>query len=169
MNEQKQREIFDRWLSEHKGILFKITRANAFTPRDQEDLFQEISLKVWQSIPDFRGESKASTWIYRVALFAASVWVRQEKKQPPTSDLEGVRHVLFRPAEHFDERLDWLYARIADLEPIDRSVCLLMLEGFSYREMAEMLGISESNVGVKIHRIKKYLVRKSKELDHHGV
>jgi len=169
VNAREQKRIFDDWLSRHKGILFKIVRANAFTPHDQEDLFQEISLKLWQSIPDFRGESKASTWIYRVALFAASTWVRSERKQPDASSLADVDHALTMAAEPRDERLEWLYAQIGLLEPIDRSLCLLLLEGFSYREMAEMLGISESNVGVKIHRIKRHLVRKSQEKEQYGV
>ena len=169
MNETTQKQIFADWLQQHKGILFKIVRANAFTPHDQDDLFQEISLQLWQSIPDFRGESKASTWIYRVALFAASTWVRKEKKQPPTQPLANVEHLLTMPAQPRNERLEWLYAQIAQLEPIDRSVCLLLLDGFSYREMADLLGISESNVGVKIHRIKRHLVRQSQEKIHHGV
>jgi len=138
MQEQEQKQIFDNWLSQHKGILFKIVRAYAFNAHDQDDLFQEIALQLWRSIPEFRGEAKASTWIYRVALYTASAWTRHP-------------------------RVDWLYEQIAQLDPIDRSVCLLMLEGFSYKEMAEMLGISESNVGVKIHRIKQRLVRQSSE------
>lgn len=68
-----------------------------------------------------------------------------------------------------DERSDWLYGQIGQLEPIDRSVCLLLLDGFSYREMAELLGISESNVGVKVHRIKQHLIRESKEVEGHGL
>jgi RNA polymerase sigma-70 factor (ECF subfamily) len=66
-------------------------------------------------------------------------------------------------------RVDWLYEQIAQFEPIDRSICLLMFDGFSYKEMAEMLGISESNVGVKIHRIKQRLVGQSREEVQHGV
>jgi RNA polymerase sigma-70 factor (ECF subfamily) len=68
-----------------------------------------------------------------------------------------------------NDRLDWLYEQIAQLNPIDRSVCLLMLDGFSYKEIADLLGISESNVGVKIHRVKQHLVRESQEKIHHGV
>ncbi len=59
MDERTQKQIFDDWLSQHKGILFKIVRAYAFNPNDQEDLFQEISLQLWRSIPEFRGESEA--------------------------------------------------------------------------------------------------------------
>ncbi len=163
MDHEKQKQILDDWLNNHRGILFKIIRAFAFTPHDQEDLFQELSLQLWRSIPDFRGESKASTWIYRVSLYTATVWARNERKLPETRPLDVVAHALSIKYPEKDERVQWLYAQIARLDPIDRSVCLLLLEGFSYKEMAEMLGISESNVGVKIHRIKKHLLRKSQE------
>jgi RNA polymerase sigma-70 factor (ECF subfamily) len=169
MRESEQRQIFDDWLSQHKGIMFKIVRAYAFMPHDQDDLFQEIALQMWKSIPDFRGESKASTWIYRVALFTASSWVRQEKKQPPTQALADVEHTLTMTPQPPNERLDWLYGQIAQLEPIDRSVCLLLLDGYSYKEIAALTGISESNVGVKIHRIKKHLLRESQEVKQDGI
>ena len=160
----EQKRIFDRWLNEHKGIFFKIVRAYAFTPDDQDDLFQEISLQVWKSIPDFRGESKASTWIYRVALYSAYVWVRSEKKRPKTTPLLNVERTLVMKDQVEDGRITWLYNQIGQLEPIDRSVCLLMLDGYKYREIADLLGISESSVGVKIHRIKKLLFQKSQEM-----
>ncbi len=153
----------------NKGILFKILRAYAFTAHDQDDLFQEMSLQLWQSIPGFWGEAKASTWIYRVALYAAFAWVRKEEKRPFTQPLASVEQTLIITAEPSDERLNWLTEQIAQLDPIDRSVCLLLLDGFSYKEIAAMLGISQSNVGVKIHRIKQYLIRKSKETIQNGV
>lgn len=164
MDEIEQKRIFDNWLREHKGILFKIVRAYAFTAEDQDDLFQEISLQLWKSIPDFRGESKASTWIYRVALYSAYVWVRSEKKRPETRPLAEVERTLVAKERVADGRINWLYEQLAQLDPLDRSVCLLMLEGFKYREIADMLGISESNVAVKIHRVKEHLSLKSREL-----
>lgn len=169
MHELEQKQIFDDWLHQHKGILFKIVRAYAFNAHDRDDLFQEIALQLWRSIPEFRGESKASTWIYRVALYAASAWTRREQRQPPTKPLDTVAQTLTMTAQPSDPRVDWLYEQIAQFEPIDRSICLLMLDGFSYKEMAEMLGISESNVGVKMHRIKRRLVGQSpKEVQHGG-
>lgn len=169
MTEQEQRQIFDDWLNQHRGIFFKIIRAYAFTPDDQEDLFQEVSLQVWKSIPDFRGESKPSTWIYRVALFTASTWVRQEKKEPDKRPLADVEHILTMKQAPQNDQVTWLYEQISQLDPIDRSICLLMLDGYSYKEIANILGISGSNVGVKIHRIKQQLIRKSQEISHHGV
>ena len=169
MHEREQKQIFDNWLQRHKGILFKIVRAYAFNAADQDDLFQEIALQVWRSIPDFRGEAKASTWIYRVALYAASAWTRREQRQPPTKPWDAVAQTLTMTVQPSDPRVDWLYEQIAQFDPIDRSLCLLMLDGFSYKEIAELLGIAESNVGVKLHRIKRRLVGQApKEVQHGG-
>ncbi|KAA3664422.1 MAG: RNA polymerase sigma factor [Chloroflexi bacterium] len=164
MTESEQKQIFDEWLHEHKGIFFKVVRAYAFNQHDQDDLFQEIALQVWKSIPDFRGESKPSTWIYRVAFYVTSTWVRGEKKRPLTHPLTDTSQTLITTNQQHDDRLEWLYEQIAQLDPIDRSVCLLMLDGYSYKEIAALIGISQSNVGVKIHRIKQHLVNKSREI-----
>ncbi len=162
MDEKEQTRIFDRWLEAHKGLLFKVVRAYAVTPPDQEDLFQEIAIQVWNSIPNFRQDSAETTWIYRVALYCALAWSRKEKKHSEKKQsLNGIEHTLLASSETKDHRLDWLYEQIRQLDEIDRSLTLLLLDGFSYREMAATLGISESNVGVKINRIKKYLSTKT--------
>lgn len=163
MTENEQRQILSEWLHTHKGILFKIVRAYAFTQHDQDDLFQEMSLALWKSIPEFRGESKPSTWIYRVCLFTATVWARQEKKQPKTQTISTVDQILTQNDIIQDERIDWLYEQIGQLDPLDRSICLLMLEGYSYKEIAQIVGVSDSNVGVKIHRIKRELQTRSQD------
>jgi len=169
MTDQKQQAIFDEWLHQHKGIFFKIIRSYAFTADDQDDLFQEICFQVWRSIPDFRGEAKPSTWIYRIGLFSATTWVRKEKKRPETQSLTTVAHALHIQDTPRDERLDWLYQQIAKLEPADRSICLLLLEGYSYKEIASITGLSSSHVGVKVHRIKRHLTQQSREKFDHGL
>ena len=161
MNNIEQQTILDEWLEKHKGLLFKITRAYAFNDDDRDDLFQEIIIQVWRSIPGFREESSATTWLYRIALNTAIKWTRNEKKHKEgRQSLEFMTLVPHENPAQADERLAWLYEEIAHLNEIDRSVSLLLLEGFSYREMAEIMGISESLVGVKINRIKKYLITK---------
>lgn len=170
MQEQEHQRIFDEWLETHKGLFFKVVRAYAFTPEDQDDLFQEIALQVWHSVPNFRGESKVSTWIYRVALYAAMAWAKREKRDDDQKrPLSSVEHTLTVQAPIRDERLVWLYEQIAQLNEIDRSLTLLLLDGYSYQEMADILGITTSHVGVKINRIKTHLTRKSQEAMHHGV
>ncbi|GJM43073.1 MAG: DNA-directed RNA polymerase sigma-70 factor [Ardenticatenaceae bacterium] len=170
MREQEQKRIFDEWLDTHKGLFFKVVRAYAFTPQDQEDLFQEIALQVWDSVPNFRNESSVPTWIYRVALYTAMSWARREiKHDDGKRPLSTIAHTLIAIPTQQDERLIWLYDQIAQLNEIDRSLTLLLLDGYSYKEMATILGISVSNVGVKINRIKKHLTRKSKEGVKNGV
>ncbi len=170
MTKSEQNHIFETWLGQHKSLLFKVVRAYAVTAMDQDDLFQEISIQVWHSIPTFKQQSSNITWMYRIALNTAIKWVSKERKHTvPKETLDNVHAILQDTIIQVDERLTWLYEEIHKLDEIDRSLTLLLLDGFSYKEMAAMLGISESNVGVKISRIKKQLITKSKQQDYHGI
>ncbi len=166
----EHKSVFDSWLNLHKGVLFKVARAYAFTRQDQEDLFQELATQVWLSIPGFNGDSAPSTWIYRVALNTAISWSRKELRHRNKSDsLDGTDTVLELANSERDPRLEWLYEQIAQLGEIDRSVALLLLDGFSYQEIADALGMSETNVGVRIHRIKAHLTRESNKESRHAI
>jgi RNA polymerase sigma-70 factor, ECF subfamily len=169
VTESEQKRIFEGWLASHKGLLFKVVRAYAFTPMDAEDLFQEIAVQVWRSIPLFRQESAVTTWIYRIAINTALKWTGRERKRARSEPIDDSPHILQEINEPEDERLAWLYAAIHELDAIDRSITLLLLDGLSYKEMAIIMGISESNVGVKINRIKKQLINQSKKIIHHGI
>jgi RNA polymerase sigma-70 factor (ECF subfamily) len=161
--------IFGEWLAAHKGILFKVVHAHADTHADREDLFQEIVVQVWRSVDAFRGESSVVTWIYRVAMNTAIAWNRREARhQRGKQPLEAAAGVLSASSPGSrDPRVEWLYRQIAELTEVDRAITLLMLDGFSYREMADIVGISESYVGVKINRIKSALAaRLAKEQGH---
>jgi len=162
MDDQAQRLMFEEWLARHRGLMFKVVRAYAFTAHDRDDLFQEIVTQVWHSIPQFRGGSAVTTWLYRVALNTALAWVRKERRnRGRLQAFDGTEFFLASPARPADPRLEWLYDQIARLDHVDRSLTLLLLDGFSYREMAETLGISESNVGVKLNRIKAHIIKQS--------
>jgi RNA polymerase sigma-70 factor (ECF subfamily) len=170
MTERKQKIIFENWLQEHKALLFKVIRAYAFSEADRDDLFQEICIQVWRSVPNFRKESAVTTWLYRISLNTAIKWNRDEQKhQEGRQSFENMEHLLQKNKQQRDDRIDWLYEEIGKLDKIDRSLTLLMLDGFSYREMSGILGISESNVGVKIHRIKKHLIEKSEKFELNGI
>jgi RNA polymerase sigma-70 factor (ECF subfamily) len=169
VTEKEQLHILEAWLGEHKGLLFKVVRAYTGTMMDQDDLFQEIIIQVWHSIPAFREECSVTTWLYRISLNTAIKWTSKERRHSRAETLEGVQHVLQENKVAVDERLEWLYQEIHQLDEIDRSITLLLLEGFSYKEMAAILGITESNVGVKINRIKKQLISKSKNKYCHGI
>jgi RNA polymerase sigma-70 factor, ECF subfamily len=163
VTEKEQKSIFEEWIGKHKGLFFKIIRAYAFKAADQDDLFQEITIQVWRSIPSFRQESAVTTWLYRISLNTAIKWTAKERKRQ-IETLENIQYHLIEDTAKIDERLAWLYEEIHNLNKIDRSITLLLLDGFSYKEMANILGITESNVGVKINRIKKQLTSKSKKL-----
>jgi RNA polymerase sigma-70 factor (ECF subfamily) len=158
--------IFDDWLAGHKGILFKVVHAYAFEHADRQDLFQEIAFQVWRSVDAFRGDSSVPTWIYRVALNTAIAWSRKEQKhrrgKQPFEVMEGL--LTTASSDGRDPRVEWLYHQIGQLKDVDRSVALLLLDGFSYREIAAVVGITESNVGVKINRIKSVLAGKAAEV-----
>lgn len=177
MKEFEQEQVFKEWLADHKGLLFRVVHAYAFTAEDKDDLFQEICLQAWNSIPNFRQQSGVSTWLYRIALNTAIKWSKRLRKHEAGRQPIGEVAHLLRVTDHpVDERLAWLYEEIAHLGEIDRSLTLLLLDGFSYKEMSAMLGISESHVGVKLHRIKQMLVEKAAERfaspgkeAHHGI
>ena len=156
--------IFNDWLAGHKGILFKVVHAYAFEHADRQDLFQEIVFQVWRSVDTFRGESSVPTWMYRVALNTAIAWTRKEDRhQRGKQPLAVVEGLLTTSSDAHDPRVEWLYRQIAELKDVDRSVALLMLDGFSYKDIASIVGITESNVGVKISRIKSALTGKRAE------
>lgn len=166
MTEKEQNQIFDEWIGSHRALLYKVIRSYAFTEEDRDDLFQEISVQIWRSVPNFKQNSAVSTWLYRVSLNTAIKWSQKSKKHDHGhQELDHAHHLIASSAEP-DDRLEWLYAKIAKLDKIDRSLTLLMLDGFSYKEMSGIVGISESYVGVKINRIKKVLTEQSK---HYGI
>ncbi len=169
MLDGERNQIFEGWIGTHKAILFKVARAYGSSHADREDLFQEIALQVWHSVDAFRGDAAVTTWIYRVALNTAMAWTRKERKHGTgRQDLEVAGGLLAEPATR-DPRLEWIYARIAELDEVNRSLALLMLDGFSYRDMSQILGLSESNVGVKINRIKAALAAQLAKEEHDGL
>jgi len=155
-------------MRDHSAILHHVVNGFA-AGEDRNDLLQEVLLAVWKSIPAFRDQAKASTYLYRVSHNAALLWTRTQKNYRRRIEAFGAAapdESATGPDPATDERLAQLYAAIRLLKPVDRSLILLSLDGLSYREMAEVLGLSESNVGVKINRIKTQLTQTLKG-NHH--
>jgi len=155
--------LFQRWLEEHRGIVIKVTRSFTTTPADAEDLQQELMLQLWLSLPAFRGQAKPSTWIYRVCLNTALTWrrgtMRREKRLEPGVDLTRVPTDAASPAERAGEQelLEKLYGAIYVLPASQRALVLLSLDGLAYREITEITGLNESQVGVALSRARKRL------------
>jgi RNA polymerase sigma-70 factor (ECF subfamily) len=169
MLDAERNRVFESWIDAHKAILFKVARVYAATPSDREDLFQEIALQVWHSVEAYRGDCAATTWIYRVALNTALAWRRKERKHGHgRQDIEAATALLIAPSGR-DPRLEWIYEQIAELDEANRSLALLMLDGFSYREISQILGLGESNVGMRINRIKTALTAQLAKEEHDGL
>lgn len=166
MTEKERLTILENWISQYKGIIFKVVKAFAVQGPDEDDLFQEIIIQTWHSIPGFKQQCSDATWLYRIALNTATKWTKKEKKLHRPESLDTVSHLLAESGQQTDERLSWLYGQIQQLDRIDRSVILLLLDGFSYKEIAGILGISDSNVGVKINRVKKQLTENAQLYNH---
>jgi RNA polymerase sigma factor (sigma-70 family) len=168
MDTAEQQQHFADWMREHSAILHHVVNGFA-AGDDRKDLLQEVLLAVWKSIPAFRQQAKPATYLYRVSHNAALLWIRTEKNYRRRVEKFGTEPPGEMTADadpQTDERLAKIYAAIRQLKPLDRSLMLLSLDGLSYREMAEVLGISESNVGAKLNRIKNQLTQTLKGTDH---
>ena len=163
MLDQQQEIIFRGWLEQHRGTVLKVARAYTQSHDECQDLAQEILLQVWRSLPQFEGRSQASTWSYRVALNTALAWRRREHRRrvrrQPVFDLDQAAAAGPAGSEQAAQRetLEQLYAAIRQLPEADAALVLLYLDDLSYRQMAQVLGISENHVGVKLNRAKKAL------------
>jgi RNA polymerase sigma-70 factor (ECF subfamily) len=161
--DEAQKSLFMNWLAEHGSSVMKVARAYTLTSDDCQDLAQEILLQAWRSLPSFEGKASPATWFYRVALHTAMNWHRKDKprrtRQQPLLDVEVLAAGAADSAEQAQQRdiVEQLYQAIHQLPKADAALVLLYLDELSYREMAEVLGISESNVGVKLNRAKKAL------------
>ena len=171
MQIDKQEKIFKRWLNEYEKLVFKVVKTYAELPQDKDDLFQEILIQLWSSVPNFQGEAKETTWIYRVALNTALVWKSSEKIKNKRFRIEFLDiQRLSQSKGDSDEIsqsqqvLDKVYDSIRKLSKSESSIILLYLDGLSYDEISNVLGISISNVGVRLTRVKKKLAQLLKGL-----
>jgi len=149
----RQDILFGEWMKAHLGVLNRIARAFA-EPADQHDLLQELMLAVWKAVPSFRGDSAPVTFIYRVAHNRAVTWKRREGgRRRRDADAHGTWELSQSTAGDPDAALlDRLYAAIRQLAPLDRSLMLLALDGVPHRDIGALHGLSETNIGVRLHR-----------------
>ena len=164
--------LFMSWLNEHGGAVLKVARAYTLTTEDCQDLVQEILLQVWRSLPQFQGRASVSTWFYRVALNTALDWHRKKHRrrvrQQSIFEVDDLSVDGLDCAQQTVQReiVERLYSAIRQLPKTDAALVLLYLDDLSYRQIAGVLGISESNVGVKLNRAKKALGELMKEVSH---
>ena len=154
MSEVQKR--FQTLIENHKGILYKVCNAYCRNREDREDLAQEITVQLWRSFSTFDDRYRFSTWMYRIALNVAISFYRRESTRARYVLSDGERLLeAAAPEAHQSEELELLYRFIEKLDPLNRALVLLYLDGNSYREIADVLGISETNVATRISRLKR--------------
>ncbi len=145
-------------INANKGIIHKVSKMYMDTAEDQEDLFQEIVLQLWKAYPSFKGNSKFSTWMYRVALNTAIVFFKKEhKKVEKTTLTENIDVAETDESQDKEEKLVYLYKAVQELNSIEKALIFLFLENQSHKEIAQNLGITEINARVKLNRTKEKL------------
>jgi RNA polymerase sigma-70 factor (ECF subfamily) len=161
--------LFRQVLSEHGGIVARVSRAYSANVDDRQDLAQDILLHVWRSLPDFAGRSKLSTWVYRVALNTAIRWQEREHRRQQHHKASLFPNAVLATGPDGPDRMaqselvERLSTAIRSLPTTDSALVLLHLEGLPHAEIADVLGISAVHVGVKLHRAKAALAAQLQE------
>ena len=146
-------DFFKAYVEENMALIMHICRAYSKDEESLKDLVQEVTLQLWRSHKSFKGNSQLSTWVYRVTLNVCLSHAKKIKKKPETVSLDWGASI--REEDDVEkEQIERLYRGIRRLEESDRAIILLYLEDKSYKEMSEILGITVSNVGVKVNRLK---------------
>lgn len=153
-----KKEKFIAAIKENEGFIYKLASAYTNNTDDKHDLVQEILYQLWKSFETFNGKSKLSTWIYRVALNVAIYQLRKSKKNVLTVPIdEQVLNYHENISNEYEERWKLFRQQIEKLNLLDKGIVMLYLDDKSYAEIAEIVGISKSNVGTKLLRIKERL------------
>lgn len=150
---------FVELLEKHQNIVHKVCRLYTNNYDAHNDLFQEITIQLWKAFPKFRGDSKFTTWMYRVGLNTAITLYRKSKRRIKTQEFDAVQFKI--SAVDYDsteeEQLKLMYQAVHQLNDIEKALVFLYLEDKDYREISDTLGISEVNARVKMNRVKKKL------------
>jgi RNA polymerase sigma factor (sigma-70 family) len=167
MNEKEREHKFRVIIERHKGILFKVARMYCRYDDERQDLVQEIRIQVWKSFDKYNDNFKLSTWLYRISLNVAISYYRKnanqkEKTIPLNEQIVSEDEIEIGEKK---EQLNLLEKFIDELNDIDKALMLLYLEEKSHDEISDILGISRSNVGTKIGRIKEKLKKRFSEIN----
>ena len=151
---------FVNTVTQHKGNIYTVCYMFSKDQDEINDLYQEVLINLWQGFKDFRGESKVSTWIYRVSLNTCMMMDRKKRRRPDSVPL-SININLFEDTDEDTKQIAQLYKRINLLQKFDKAIVLLWLESLSYEEIGDVLGISAKNVSVRLVRIKEQLKKMS--------
>ena len=149
-------EAFTTIIEENEKLIYKIARLYTNNTQDQDDLFQEIVIQIWKAFKKFKNHSKVSTWVYRIAMNTAITGLRKRKQYISVIPIDrtALNYSEIQSDEQKD-KLDFLYQCIKELNELDKGIILLYLENKSYSEIADAIGLSETNVGTRMSRIRQ--------------
>jgi len=155
-------------MEQNKGMLFKICKIYQDDPRDRDDLLQEITLQLWMVFESFRGDSKLSSWMYRVALNTAIIFFKKQKRRPDNEQLPyGFDRVQEANAgDEKEEQLAIFYKAVKQLDKVEKALIFLYMENRPYDEMAASLGITQVNLRVRLNRVKNKLKENIKKMNY---
>lgn len=145
---------FIQIITQHDGIIYKVCKMYFQAEEDRKDLFQEILLHLWKAFPSFQAKAKVSTWMYRIALNTAITRLRKQKNKHPLEQLSGLSYQVPAIQDNPEDELHNMYEAIEKLSPLEKAIIMLYLEDCSYQEIGEIIGISSSNIGFKLNKIK---------------
>ena len=159
MTDNRQKDQFLDILEKNIGIIIKIARAYSNTVSDKEDLINDITLELWKSFERFKGDSKISTWIYRIALNTSMNYKRNREKDRMffIDDLKQFENLSWLIEQPGSSHSEILYQCIDELNQLNKAIILLYLDGNSHEEISVITGVSKTNVGTRISRIKEQI------------
>jgi RNA polymerase sigma-70 factor (ECF subfamily) len=159
MTDNRQKDQFLDIFEKNIGIVIKIARAYSKTLHDKEDLINDITLELWKSFGRFKGDSKISTWIYRIALNTSMNYKRKREKDRLffLDDLKQIENLSWLIEQPDSSHSEILYQCIDELDKLNKAIILLYLDGNSHEEISDVTGISKTNVGTRISRIKEQI------------
>src|SRR5690606_14421791 len=167
MDKIDKSDIFLSVVQTNKGIIYKVVNSYCQNIEDRKDLVQEIIIQLWKSFDNYDDNFKHSTWMYRISLNVAISFYRKENSRKKISNplIDGI--INFSDNDDFEDKetdLGILQQMISQLKDLDKALILLYLEEKSYKEISQIIGISETNVATKINRIKNSLKQKFTQL-----
>lgn len=157
MQKQEAEKQFEKHLGENELLIHKVCRLYAYSLADRQDLFQEIVIQLWKAFPKFNGQSKFSTWLYRVAINTAITGLRKQKNFIVTYEPATLPQQVDSNTNVEEEQLKILHMAIEQLNQVEKAIVMLYMEDKTYDEMEDILGISQGNLRVKMNRIKEKL------------
>ncbi len=166
MSEKEKRQYFQEIIEQHKGILYKVARVYCQNVEDRQDLIQEMMIQIWKSIHKYDKQLKISTWLYRISLNVAISFYRKQSTRANKYTVlnEQTAQIPMDDKTEDEQKLNLLEQFIDELKEIDKALMILYLEDKGHAEIAEIIGLSVSNVGTKIGRIKDKLKTRFSQL-----